>query len=83
VSPRNLPGRGYFDRKVAVGAITPSADAILRLAEVFDVTTDYLLVETARRRPLHAAKTPSATSSPTSPAWMTTSAPSSSASSTP
>jgi transcriptional regulator with XRE-family HTH domain len=36
------------------GRITPSADAIVRLAEVFDVTTDYLLIETAARRPLHA-----------------------------
>lgn len=36
------------------GRITPSADAIVRLAEVFDVTTDYLLIETAPRRPLHA-----------------------------
>jgi transcriptional regulator with XRE-family HTH domain len=35
------------------GRITPSADAIVRLAEVFDVTTDHLLVETAPRRPLH------------------------------
>lgn len=26
----------------------------MRLAEVFDVSTDYLLVETAPRRPLHA-----------------------------
>lgn len=36
------------------GRITPSADAVVRLAEVFDVSTDYLLVETAPRRPLHA-----------------------------
>lgn len=36
------------------GRITPSADAIVRLAEAFDVTTDYLLIETAPRRPLHA-----------------------------
>lgn len=32
------------------GRITPSADVIIRLAEVFDVTTDYLL-EDAPRRP--------------------------------
>jgi transcriptional regulator with XRE-family HTH domain len=36
------------------GRITPSADAVVRLAEAFDVSTDYLLVETAPRRPLHA-----------------------------
>lgn len=36
------------------GRITPSADAIVRLAEVFDVTTDYLLIEDAPRRPLRA-----------------------------
>lgn len=33
------------------GRITPSADVIIRLAEVFDVTTDYLLLEDAPRRP--------------------------------
>lgn len=33
------------------GRITPSADAVVRLAEVFDVSTDYLLVEDAPRRP--------------------------------
>jgi transcriptional regulator with XRE-family HTH domain len=36
------------------GRITPSADALVRLAEVFDVTTDYLLIEDAPRRPLRA-----------------------------
>jgi transcriptional regulator with XRE-family HTH domain len=36
------------------GRITPSADALVRLAEVFDVTTDYLLIDDAPRRPLHA-----------------------------
>ena len=33
------------------GRITPSADVIIRLAEVFDVTTDYLLLDDAPRRP--------------------------------
>ena len=33
------------------GRITPSADVIIRLAEVFDVTTDYLLLDDAARRP--------------------------------
>jgi len=33
------------------GRITPSADVIVRLAEVFDVTTDYLLLDEAPRRP--------------------------------
>lgn len=32
------------------GRITPSADAIVRLAEAFDVSCDYLLVEDAPRR---------------------------------
>jgi len=27
------------------GSITPSADAVVKLVEVFDVSTDYLLVE--------------------------------------
>lgn len=36
------------------GRMTPSAEAIARLAEVLDVSADYLLIETSPRRPLHA-----------------------------
>ena len=36
------------------GRITPSADAIVRLAETFGVSTDYLLVEGAPRRPFRS-----------------------------
>lgn len=36
------------------GRIAPSADAIVRLAEAFDVSTDYLLIDTSPRRPLHS-----------------------------
>ena len=32
------------------GRITPSADAVIRLAEVFDISCDYLLVDDAPRR---------------------------------
>lgn len=34
------------------GKITPSAEALVKFAEVFDVSIDYLLVEDAPRRPL-------------------------------
>ncbi len=33
------------------GRITPSADVIVRLAETFDVSCDYLLLDEAPRRP--------------------------------
>lgn len=32
--------------------ITPNIDALIRLAEALDVSTDYLLIDTAPRRPL-------------------------------
>jgi len=34
--------------------MTPSAEAVAKLAEVLDVSCDYLLVEASPRRPLHA-----------------------------
>jgi transcriptional regulator with XRE-family HTH domain len=34
------------------GRITPSLDALAKIAEAFDVSTDYLLFEDASRRPL-------------------------------
>ncbi len=37
------------------GRITPSVDAVVRIAEAFNVSIDYLLVEDAPRRPLHVA----------------------------
>ena len=38
------------------GRITPSADAVVKLAEVFNVSTDYLLVEDSPRRPFRGAE---------------------------
>jgi len=38
------------------GRIAPSADAIIRLAEAFDVSCDYLLVEDAPRRAFRSAE---------------------------
>ena len=38
------------------GRITPSADAGVKLAEVFDVSTDDLLVEDSPRRPFRGAE---------------------------
>lgn len=36
------------------GHMTPSAEAVAKLAEVLDVSTDYLLFEASPRRALHA-----------------------------
>jgi transcriptional regulator with XRE-family HTH domain len=36
--------------------ITPSLDAIVRIAEAFNVSIDYLLVDGVPRRPLHSAE---------------------------
>jgi transcriptional regulator with XRE-family HTH domain len=38
------------------GRITPSLEAIVRIAEVFDISLDYLLVDDVPRRRLHAAE---------------------------
>lgn len=35
------------------GHITPSADALVRIAETFDVSIDHLLIDGIPRRPLH------------------------------
>jgi transcriptional regulator with XRE-family HTH domain len=37
------------------GHISPSADAIVRLAQALDVSCDYLLVEDAPRRPFRSS----------------------------
>jgi transcriptional regulator with XRE-family HTH domain len=38
------------------GRITPSAEALVRLAEILNVSIDHLLVEGIPRRPLHSAE---------------------------
>jgi transcriptional regulator with XRE-family HTH domain len=36
------------------GRITPSLEALVRIAETFNVTVDYLVINDAPRRPLHS-----------------------------
>ncbi len=38
------------------GRISPSIDAMVRIAEAFNVSLDYLLVDGVARRPLHVAE---------------------------
>jgi transcriptional regulator with XRE-family HTH domain len=38
------------------GRITPSADALVRLAETLNVSIDHLLIDAVPRRPLHSAE---------------------------
>ena len=40
------------------GKITPPVDVVVRLAELFDVTTDYLLIDGAPRRAFKAPADP-------------------------
>lgn len=64
------------------GRMTPSAEAVVKIAEVLDVTTDYLLVETSPRRSPHAPENILGDGAPSSPNSPTTTSPSSAASST-
>lgn len=38
------------------GRITPSLEALVRIAETFNVSIDYLVIADAHRRPLHSAQ---------------------------
>jgi transcriptional regulator with XRE-family HTH domain len=40
------------------GKITPSVEAVIRLAEIFDVSTDFLLLHNVPRRPYRAPADP-------------------------
>lgn len=42
--------------KYEAGRMSPSPEALIRLAETLNVSLDYLLIEDVPRRPLHAAQ---------------------------
>ena len=64
------------------GRMSPSAEAVVRLAEILDVSTDYLLIDTSPDGHSTPPRTPSASTSTTSPNSPPTSSPSYAASST-
>lgn len=47
-----LGGDGRQISRYENGHITPSVEAIIKLAQIFDVSTDYLLLEESPRKPL-------------------------------
>lgn len=40
------------------GKVAPGLEAVIRISETFNVSVDYLVIETAPRRPLHAPSSP-------------------------
>lgn len=68
----------YENNKVA-----PGLEAVIRMAQVFNVTVDYLLIDDAERRPLTLPTATSTPGSPTSTSSPTKNAPPSATSSTP
>jgi transcriptional regulator with XRE-family HTH domain len=57
------------------GRLTPSAEALVRIAETLNVSIDHLLVDGIPRRPCTPPRTPSATASPPSPSCPQTTSP--------
>jgi hypothetical protein len=47
---------GLSDERHQDSRITPSLGALVRIAETFNVSVDYLVIEDAHRRPLHSAE---------------------------
>ena len=50
----HVGGDGGQISRYETGKISPSVDVVVKLAEAFDVATDYLLVEGTARRPFRA-----------------------------
>jgi len=40
------------------GKVAPGLEAVIRIAETFNVSVDYLVIESVPRRPLHAPSSP-------------------------
>ena len=55
-APRTIRADAGRVNKYEAGRMAPAAETLVRLAEVLNVSIDYLLIDEVPRRPLHSAE---------------------------